>query len=86
MKNKIIENWKEIEALEKQVQEKTGDPEAGFNASCFWLNNDGRHLMIPAMYRSKKKDGFSKGYKDMMIYATFCPFTGKPLYEDSEVI
>lgn len=87
MENKISENWKAIEELEQKVQEQTGDPKAGFNASSFWLNSDGRHLMIPCMYRGKKgkkgRETFTESYKEMMIYAKFCPFTGKPLYEDS---
>ena len=83
MENKILENWKQIEEIEKQVREKTNDPQAGFNASCFWLGGTGRHLMIPCMYRTKKGENFSKSYKEMMVYAKFCPFTGKPLYEDS---
>lgn len=88
MKNKIKENWKTIEETETKVREKTGDPEAGFNASTFWFGEEGRHLMIPCMYRGKKgkkgQETFTQSYKEMMIYATFCPFTGKPLYEDSE--
>lgn len=54
MGNKILDNWKEIERVEELVKEKTGDPEAGFNASTFWFGEDGRHLMIPCMYRGKK--------------------------------
>jgi hypothetical protein len=84
MGNKISENWKAIEETEKAVREKTNDPQAGFNASTFWLgSNEGRHLMIPAMYRTKKGENFSKSYKEMMVYVKFCPFTGKPLYDDS---
>lgn len=81
MEKKIDENWKAIEDAELKVREKTGDPEAGFNASTWWFSNDGRHLMLPVMYRTKKGENFSKSYKEMMIYANFCPFTGKPLYE-----
>jgi hypothetical protein len=88
MENKILENWAEIENIEKRVQEKTDDPKAGFNASTFWLTSEGRHLMIPCMYRTKKKkngkEEFTSSYKEMMVYAKFCPFTGKPLYKDSE--
>lgn len=87
MENKILENWKAIEELEQKVREKTGDPEAGFNASSFWFGGGGRHLMIPCMYRGKKgkkgQETFTESYKEMMVYAKFCPFTGKPLYEDS---
>ena len=86
MENKILENWKAIEETERLVREKTGDPEAGFNASSFWVGGTGRHLMIPIMYRSKKgkkgEESFTKSYKEMMIYAKYCPFSGKPLYED----
>lgn len=86
---KIEENWKEIENVEKQVREKTGDPEAGFNASTFWFGGGGRQLMIPCMYRGKKgKKGheeFTQKFNEMMIYAKYCPFTGKPLYEEKAV-
>lgn len=88
MKNKIEENWNAIEEIEQKVREKTGDPQAGFNASTFWFSKSGRHLMIPCLYRGKKgKKGteeFTSSYKEMMVYAKFCPFTGKPLYEDSD--
>ena len=87
MDKKILENWKEIEAVEFKVREKTGDPEAGFNASSFFFGAEGRHLMIPCMYRGKKgkkgQETFTESYKEIMIFAKFCPFTGKPLYEDS---
>lgn len=86
MKNKITENWAEIENIEKQVREKTGDPKAGFNASTFWLGEEGRYLMLPCMYRGKKgkkgQEEFTSSYKEMMVYAEFCPFTGKPLFEE----
>jgi len=88
MENKILENWSKIEEVEKLVKEKTGDPKAGFNASSYWLRGDGRHLMIPCLYRGKKgkkgQETFTESYKEIMIYAKFCPFTGLPLYEDSE--
>ena len=80
MEEKIPENWAAIEEIEKQVQEQTGDPEARFNASSFWLSGNGRHLMIPVMHRTKKGENFSKSYKQIMVYAKYCPFTGKPLY------
>jgi hypothetical protein len=88
MNEKIKENWKEIEEIENQVKEKTGDPEAGFGANRFWFGKEGRHLIIPCMFRGKKgkKDNqvFTDSYKEMMIYAKYCPFTGKPLYKDLE--
>lgn len=88
MQKKIVENWKAIEEIESQVKEKTGDPQAGFNASSYFLGStEGRHLMIPCMYRGKKgkkgQENFTSSYKEMMVFAKFCPFTGKPLYEDS---
>lgn len=85
---KIPENWKAIEDAEKHAREQTGDPEAGFNATTFWFNGDGRHLMLPIMYRGKKgkkgEEVFTKGYRELMFYAKYCPFTGKPLYEEVE--
>jgi len=86
---KILENWKAIQEIEKQVQEQTGDPKASFNASTFFVgSSEGKHLMIPCMYRSKKgkagQETFTQSYKEMNVFAKFCPFSGKPLYEDSE--
>lgn len=91
MEKKIFENWKTIEDIEKQVKEKTGDPEAGFNAKTFWLGSkEGRHLMIPCLYRNKRKvkgkEVFTKGYSDFYVYVKFCPFTGKPLYQDVQAV
>lgn len=86
MAKKILENWQKIEEVEQKVREKTEDPEAGFNASTFWLGEEGRGLMIPCMYRGRKgkkgQETFTQKYKEMNVMATFCPFTGKPLYED----
>lgn len=87
MKKKIKENWKAIEECEKRAKEKTGDPEAGFNAGIFWVGSkEGRHLLIPCKYRKKKgkkgQETFTQSYHEMMVYAEYCPFTGKPLYEN----
>lgn len=86
--NKIEENWKSIFDAEKKCKEKTGDPLAGFNADSFFLGKQGKVLMIRLKYRKKYKrkgeDVFSKNYSDMMIIADFCPFTGKPLYEEDK--
>lgn len=82
MDNRILENWEAIEAAEKLIQEKTGDPKAGFNAGFFWLEG-GRKFVIPCLYRTKKGENFSKGYKELMVNANYCPFTGKPLYKES---
>lgn len=87
MKVKIEENWKAIEDAEKAVQEKTGDPEAGFNASTFWLGNGCKPLMIPCQYRKKKgkkgQETFTQSHKEIMVTAEYCPFTGKPLYKET---
>jgi hypothetical protein len=87
-KEKILENWKEIESVEKLAQYETGDPEAGFGANRFWFGKEGRHIIIPVMYRGKKgkKDNqvFTDSYKEMLVYAKYCPFTGKALYKDLE--
>lgn len=44
--------------------------------------------MIPCLYRGKKgkknEQKFTSSYKEMMIVAEFCPFTGKPLYQEIE--
>ncbi len=87
MSEKIKENWEAIEKTEELIREKTGDPKAGFNASTFWFDKNGRHLGIPCMYRGKKgkkgQEEFTQSYREILIYAKFCPFSGKPLYEDS---
>lgn len=84
-RKKIEENWKAIEDFEQKIREKTGDPKAGFNASTFFFGGSGRLLMIPIMYRGKKgkkgQETFTSSYKEMMVFAEYCPFTGKPLYE-----
>lgn len=82
----IKENWSAIEEVEKQVQELKQDPKAGFNASSFFFGE--RMLMIPCMYRGKKgkkgQEEFTEKYKELMIAARYCPFSGKPLYQDIE--
>jgi len=85
---RISENWEEIEKIEEEIRVQTGDPKAGFNASTFWVGGDGgRHLMIPCMYRKKKgkkgEESFTQSYHELMVYAKFCPFSGKPLYENT---
>jgi hypothetical protein len=89
MNKMIIENWKAIEDVEKRVQEKTGDPDARFNASTYFIGNPKRrYLILGCMYRGKKgkkgQEKFTESYKEMMVYAKFCPFTGQPLYEECE--
>lgn len=86
-RKKIEENWTAIQEIEQKAREKTGDPKAGFNASTFFFGGSGRHFMIPIMYRGKKgkkgQETFTSSYKEMMVFAEYCPFTGKPLYENS---
>lgn len=87
MKGIIKENWADIEKVEELAREKTGDPKAAFNANLFFFGSESRALMIPIMYRGKKgkkgQETFTESYKEMGVYCKFCPFTGKPLYEDS---
>lgn len=85
----ILENFKKIEEYEKMVAEQSGDPEAKFNASSFFIGANHRPLALKVDYRGKvriKGGGFqfTKSYKEMLVYATFCPFTGKPLYEEKQ--
>lgn len=83
-KQMIPENWKVIESIEEEVRKQVGDPNAGFNADLFFWGN-GRQLAIPVYYRKKNKAGFQKKFDHVMVGARFCPFSGKPLYEeDSE--
>jgi hypothetical protein len=78
---KIVENWTAIEEVEQTIREQTGDPEAGFNVGGHGVEGNG--LALRAMYRGTGEgEGFINGYRDLLIYAKFCPFTGKPLYEE----
>jgi len=78
----IPENWKTIEDYEKRVQEETGDPRAKFNANLY-IFGSGRLILIPIKYRKPKKNGeFTDKYFEMDVAITYCPFTGKPLYEE----
>lgn len=81
----IKENWKAIEDYEKKAREKTGDPDAGFNPTLFFLDGV-KKLVINIKYRGKKgpknNRQFTQSYKDLSTIAKYCPFTGKPLYKD----
>lgn len=88
MSKEIKENWAAIELAERKVKEMTKDDEAGFNVDTFFLGGDGRRVLgLPCLYRTiiKRKTGnvFSQTYKNVLVYAKFCPFTGLPLYTDS---
>jgi hypothetical protein len=79
----IPENWKAIEDFEEKVKEKKGDPKARFNANLFFFGGKVRTILIPIKYRKPKKNGeFTDKYFEMDVAITYCPFTGKPLYEE----
>ncbi len=79
---KITENWSRIEEIEKLIQERTADPKAGFNANLYFLGKEGRHIFIPCKYRKPKKNGqFTDKYFELDVMIEYCPFSGKPLYE-----
>lgn len=81
----IKENWSEIERVEELVREQKEDPKAGFNANLFFFGGV-RQLLIPVKYRGMKgkKDNrvFTDSYKEISIAAKYCPFSGKPLYNE----
>lgn len=83
----IKENWKAIEHYEKEVQEQSGDPEAGFNPTLFFFDGV-KKLVLDVKYRGKKKQKgsivFTKKQKSTSTFARYCPFTGKPLYQESK--
>ena len=87
---KIPENWRTIKEKEAAAKRQTGDPEAGFNPSLFFIGKEGRHLPLQMKYRGKKgkkgQETFTKSYKEISAYALFCPFSGKPLYTNSQEI
>ena len=80
---KIPENWVRIEEFEQLVQKQTGDPQARFNANLFFWGNEGRALLLSCKYRKTKKNGdFTDKYFEVDVLAEYCPFTGKPLYQE----
>ena len=84
---RIEENWDLIKEAEKTVQKQYEDPAAGFNADMFVLGE--KPLFLPIAYRASKKvkgeRKYSQAYKICYVEAKFCPFSGKPLYEDSDI-
>lgn len=84
----IAENWNAIREIEAAVAEQTKDPKAGFNAGTVFFGVEKQYLMLNCKYRAlkgpKNNQTFTNSYKDMGVFAEFCPFTGKPLYEDDE--
>ena len=49
----IQENWKTIDLYERKAQKQTGDPEAGFNPTLYFLDGV-RKLILNLQYRGKK--------------------------------
>ena len=84
---RIEENWYWIREEEKCVQDINKDPEAGFNADMFQIGE--KRLFLPISFRTSKVvkgvRRYSHAYKICYVEAKFCPFSGKPLYEDSEI-
>lgn len=81
----IPENWEELEVLHYGAIEKFG-PEAGFDSGWFHLSEE--HTLKIAVgegfeYRKGRKDMKVKHWKSRYLLAKFCPFTGRPLYEES---
>lgn len=85
MMSKIIkENWAAIEAIEAELKEQKGDPQAGFNASLFFAPYffKQREFLIPCEFRKKTKTGFTQKRYTVYVRASYCPFTGKKLFND----
>lgn len=81
----IKENWEAIDALKEKLKEHTGDENGHFSGG-FGFSNDGmfRTLMVKFHYTKEKANGSrtQKTY-DTQVLCKFCPFTGKPLYQES---
>lgn len=88
MSDKIEENWKHINEIERRIKEQTGDPQAGFNANLCFFTSSGKRLLLNCLYRGKKgkkgQETFTLKYKELSVEAKFCPFSGLPLYTDSD--
>lgn len=74
--NKIKENWATIEAFERALQRTTGDPEAGFPRDIFG------NIIMRAEYKMQKKGKT----RNQDIIVRFCPFTGKPLRKQENLM
>lgn len=81
---RIEENWEAINEIEKQIQEQTGDPKAGFR-KLFSLTSGIYNIVIPIIYRKPTKTGFTQKTHEQNVMVRFCPFTGKPLYQEETV-
>jgi len=79
-KRKILENWKAIEEKEKQINKERKFVSGGFSGKVFPEISKELVLVIPFLYKVNKSK--NAPYKAIEILAEFCPFTGKPLYEE----
>lgn len=80
----IDKNWGEIEKIEEKAKIKSGDHKAGFAPRYLYFSGV-KNLVIPVTYRKKNFDGsFSARTSEFYAIAKFCPFTGRPLYKQSE--
>lgn len=82
-KRKIIQNWLAIEKKEIQLQKETKDPDGGFLGTKIPEISEELLLVIPFTYKPNPKDEIKKFQAAL---AEFCPFTGRPLYEEYEEI
>ena len=78
----INENWDTIRKVEAEMQKRTGDSEARINADLLVLSDENISRYIEVKYRKKIGANFSTKYKTIPIKINYCPFTGKPLYDD----
>ena len=85
LENPIPSNFSAINEVVRHVRSKTGDDLATFNHGTMFFFVSHRPLALDVGYRKKRPDGsFQKKVSYVRIYAKFCPFTGKPLYEGVE--
>jgi hypothetical protein len=79
------------ERVKQKLREKTGDENTDLNYGFVELGKEieGKQLLelapiITASYRDKKKDGtFKKKMTNLNIIASFCPFCGTKINDDS---
>lgn len=84
LKNPIEENWKDILRVEERFKNETGDEMAKFNYSIMALGAK-RAVWLPMGFtKDNGRGGRTKKVYEQMIICHYCPFTGKPLYEEKE--
>lgn len=68
-----------FETVEKNLQEKVGDPDASLNYMLVAPNFE-KKPVIEGTYRKKKEDGtFQKKLELISLAYPFCPFCGQKL-------